>query len=121
MPVEINISELRPLVESDQYTSIIYTERLAEIGARPSIGTTGDSYNNALAESVNALYKTELTKQHGPWRNAEHLELATLPYIEWFNQHRLHSKIGDIPPTEHESNYHAQTRTTNKTPTPTRT
>ena len=65
-----------------QYTSIIYTERLAEIGARPSIGTIGDSYDNALAESVNALYKTELTKQHGPWRNAEHLEPATLPYIE---------------------------------------
>ena len=65
-----------------QYTSVAYTERLAELNARPSIGTVGDSYDNALAEAVNALYKTELIKRQGPWRNAEHVELATLAYVE---------------------------------------
>ena len=75
-----------------QYTSIRYTERLAEIGARPSIGSIGDSYDNAMAEATNALYKTELIKRKGPWRNAEHVELATLGYVEWFNHRRLHSE-----------------------------
>lgn len=104
-----------------QYTSIRYTERLAEIGARPSIGTVGDSYDNALAESFNGLYKTELIKRQGPWRNAEHVETATLGYVQWFNYRRLHSELGDIPPAEHETNHYAQTRTETKVPTPTRT
>ena len=68
-----------------QYVSIAYTERLAEIGARPSIGSIGDSYDNSLAESVNGLYKTELIRRQGPWRNVEHVELATLAWVEWFN------------------------------------
>jgi putative transposase len=89
-----------------QYTSIRYTDRLAEVGARPSIGTIGDSYDNSLAESFNGLYKTELIRPRGPWRNAEHVELETLPYIEWFNHRRLHGEIGNIPPVEHETNHY---------------
>ena len=104
-----------------QYTSVAYTERLAELNARPSIGTVGDSYDNALAEAVNALYKTELIKRQGPWRNAEHVELATLAYVEWFNHRRLHSEIGDIPPAEMEANHYHQQRAQQQVPTPTRT
>ena len=93
-----------------QYVSIAYTERLAEIGARPSIGSIGDSYDNSLAESVNGLYKTELIRRQAPWRNVEHVELATLGWVEWFNNRRLHSELGDIPPAEFEANYYARTR-----------
>ena len=74
-----------------------------------------------MAEAVNALYKTELIRRQGPWRNAEHVELATLTYVDWFNQRRLHSEIGDIPPAEFEHNYYAQTRAQHQVPTPTRT
>ena len=74
-----------------------------------------------MAESVNGLYKTELIRRQGPWRNAEHVELATLTYVDWFNQRRLHSELGDIPPAEFEHDYYAQTRADNKVPTPTRT
>jgi len=112
---------LRRPVESAQYTSIRYTDRLAELGARPSIGSIGDSYDNALAEAVNALYKTELIKRKGPWRNADQVELATLAYIEWFNHRRLHSEIGDIPPAEMETAYYHQPRPEYPVPTPTRT
>ncbi len=104
-----------------QYTSVAYTERLAELNARPSIGTVGDSYDKALAEAVNALYKTELIKRQGPWRNAEHVELATLAYVEWFNHRRLHSEIGDIPPAEMEANHYHHQRAQQQVPTPTRT
>ena len=104
-----------------QYTSIRYTERLAELGARPSIGSIGDSYDNALAEAVNALYKTELIKRQGPWRNAEHVELATLAYVEWFNHRRLHSEIGDRPPVELEFDWYTIHRPEHQVPTPTRT
>ena len=104
-----------------QYVSIAYTERLAEIGARPSVGTVADSYDNALAEAVNALYKTELIKRQGPWRNAEHVELATLAYVEWFNHRRLHSEIGDIPPAESEDMYYRQQRPEYPVPTTSRT
>ena len=104
-----------------QYVSVAYTERLAEIHALPSIGSIGDSYDNALAESVNGLYKTELIRRQGPWRNAEHVELATLTYVDWFNQRRLHGELGDIPPAEFETNYYARPRAQAKTPTPTRT
>jgi putative transposase len=104
-----------------QYTSIAYTERLAEIGALPSIGSIGDSYDNALAESVNGLYKTELIRRQGPWRNAEHVELATLGWVEWFNNRRLHSELGDIPPAEFEHDHYARNRTEAKAQTPTRT
>jgi putative transposase len=102
-----------------QYTSILYTERLAEIGARPSIGTIGDSYDNALAESMNGLYKTELIRRRGPWRNAEHLEIETLAYIEWFNHRRLHGELDHVPPAEHEVDYYDRHRhqATDQTPT----
>lgn len=104
-----------------QYVSVAYTERLAEIGARPSIGSIGDSYDNSLAESVNGLYKTELIRRQGPWRNVEHVELATLTWVEWFNNRRLHTELGDIPPAEFEHDYYARTRSHQQAPTPTRT
>jgi putative transposase len=92
-----------------QYTSIRYTERLDEVDAAPSIGSRGDSYDNAMAESVIDLYKTELIRPRGPWRNAEEVELATLPYVDWFNTTRLHTEIGDVPPAEFEAAYYRQT------------
>ena len=94
-----------------QYTSIRYGERLAELGAQPSIGTIGDSYDNALAEAVNGLYKSELIYDKGPWRTVDDVELATLSWVHWFNTTRLHSSLGDIPPAEFESTYYAQRST----------
>jgi putative transposase len=93
-----------------QFTSIRYGERLAEIGAVPSIGTVGDSYDNALAEAVNALYKTELIRgpAQGPWRTVEDVELATLGWVHWFNNERLHGYLNDVPPSEFEAAYAAQ-------------
>jgi putative transposase len=95
-----------------QYLSIRYTERLAVEGAVVSVGSRGDSYDNAMAESVIGLYKTELIRPRGPWRNAEEVELATLPYVEWFNTTRLHTEIGDVPPAEFEATYYRQTAAT---------
>jgi putative transposase len=89
-----------------QYTSMRYTTRLVEIGAAPSVGSVGDSYDNSLAESTIGLYKTELIRRHGPWRTLEEVELATLGYVDWFNQRRLHGQIGDIPPAELEATYY---------------
>ncbi len=103
------------------YASISYTRSLAEIGIRPSIGTIGDSYDNSLAESFNGLYKHELIKRQSPSHNDDHIELATLIYIEWFNHRRLHSEIGDIPPEEMETNYYNNHRPQPQAPTPTRT
>ena len=94
-----------------KYTSIRYGERLAEIGAQPSIGTIGDSYDNALAEAVNGLYKSELIYDKGPWRTVDDVELATLSWVHWFNTARLHSSLGDIPPAEFETTYYAQRST----------
>jgi putative transposase len=93
-----------------QYTSIRYTDRLVDIGARPSIGTVGDSYDNALAETTIGLYKTELVWRQAPWRTAEELELATLLYIEWFNTRRIHSELADRTPQEHEQIHYRQSR-----------
>jgi len=95
---------LRP-VESGQFTSIRYGERLDEIGARPSIGSIGDSFDNALAESVNALYKTELMRGpgRGPWKTIDDLELQTLAWVHWHNNERLHSYLDDVPPVEFEA------------------
>jgi putative transposase len=93
-----------------QYTSIRYTERLAEVGIAASVGTTGDSYDNALAETINGLYKTELIKRRGPWRTVDHVEYATAEYINWFNHRRLYEYCGDIPPVELEMAYYAQQR-----------
>ena len=91
-----------------QYTSIAFTERLAAAGAQPSVGTVGDAYDNALAESVIGLFKTELVKPGAPWRTAEQVELATLHYVDWFNHHRLFEACGDIPPAELETAYYRQ-------------
>lgn len=89
-----------------QYTSIRYTERLAEAGIAPSVGSVGDSYDNALAETTIGLYKTELIERQRPWRTAEQVELATLEWIDWFNNRRLHSSVGNIPPAEAEGRYY---------------
>jgi putative transposase len=97
----------RPL-EPAQYTSIRFGERLAEIGIAASVGTTGDSYDNALAETINGLYKTELIKPRGPWRTVDHVEIATAEWVDWFNHRRLYEYCGDIPPAELEDAYYAQ-------------
>jgi putative transposase len=94
-----------------QYTSIRYTERLADAGAVASIGTVGDSYDNALAESMIGLYKTECVYHEGPWRGVDDLELATLNWVWWFNQTRLHSAIGYQPPIEYENDYYRHNTT----------
>jgi putative transposase len=91
-----------------QYTSIRYTDRLADAGAVASIGSVGDSYDNALAESTIGLYKTELVRREGPWRSVDDLELATLGWVHWFNETRLHSALGYVPPAEYEATYYAQ-------------
>ncbi len=91
-----------------QYVSIRYTERLAEAGIESSVGTAGDSYDNALAESVIGLYKTEVIRQRGPWRHLEAVEYATLEWVHWFNHRRLLKPIGDVPPAEYESDYYRQ-------------
>ncbi len=89
-----------------QYLAIRYTERLAEAGAVPSVGSRGDSYDNALAESFNGLYKAELIRHRGPWRGLEDVEHATLEYADWFNHRRLHGELGMVPPAEFEAAYH---------------
>lgn len=89
-----------------QYLSIRYTERLAEAGIEPSVGSVGDSYDNALAESVIGLYKTEVIRRGGPWRNLEAVEFATLEWVDWFNNRRLLEPIGNIPPVEFEEAYY---------------
>ena len=94
-----------------QYLSIRYTERLADEQAVVSVGSRGDSYDNALAESVIGLFKTELVKKHGSWRSFEQLELATARWVDWYNNRRLHSSIGDVPPAEFEAAYHANSTT----------
>ena len=104
-------SELDELVHhSDrgvQYVSIRYTQRLADEGIEPSVGSVGDSYDNALAESVIGLYKTEVIRKCGPWRNLGAVEFATLEWVAWFNDERLHSSIGYVPPAEFEAMYYA--------------
>ena len=91
-----------------QYVSIRYSERLAEAGIEPSVGSKGDSYDNALAETINGLYKAEVIHQRGPWKSREAVELATLEWVAWFNHHRLLAPIGYIPPAEAEANYYRQ-------------
>jgi putative transposase len=89
-----------------QYTSIAFTERLLAAGVDSSVGSVGDAYDNALAESVIGLFKTELIRRLGPWRNVEHVELATLDYVHWFNHIRLREANGDMPPAELEDIYY---------------
>ena len=91
-----------------QYVSIRYTERLAEAGIEPSVGSAGDAYDNALAETINGLYKAEVIHKRAPWKTKESVELATLEWVAWFNHHRLLEPIGNIPPAEAEANYYRQ-------------
>lgn len=99
---------LRRPVEPGQYLSIRYSERLAEAGIQGSVGSRGDSYDNALAETINGLFKTELIHRRAPWKTREAVELATLEWVSWFNHHRLLEPIGYIPPAEAEANYYRQ-------------
>ena len=92
-----------------QYLAIRYTERLAEAGIEPSVGSVGDSYDNALAETIIGLYKTEVIYRRGPWRNVEAVEFATLEWVHWFNRHRLLEPIGNVPPAELEASYYEST------------
>ena len=91
-----------------QYLSIRYSERLAEAGIEPSVGSRGDSYDNALAETLNGLYKTEVIHRRAPWRNRDAVEYATLEWVDWFNNRRLLEPIGNIPPAEFEAAYYRQ-------------
>ena len=102
-----------------QYTSILYTEQLADIGADPSIGTVGDSYDNAMAESVMGIFKTELHRNPaaladngGPWKGLDDLEIATCAWVSWFNEERLHSELSDRTPAEVEAEYRDQSQPT---------
>src|SRR3954449_41888 len=91
-----------------QYVSIRYTERLAEAGIEPSVGSVGDSYDNALAETVIGLFKAEVIHRRGPWRSFEAVEFATLEWVDWFNHRRLLELTGNVPPAEAEARYYAQ-------------
>ena len=99
---------MRRPVELKQYVSIKYTERLAAAGIEPSVGSVGDSYDNALAETINGLYKAEVIHRRGPWRSFEAVEFATLEWVDWFNNRRLLEPIGNLPPAEPEAAYYAQ-------------
>lgn len=93
-----------------QYTSLRFGERLADAAITASVGAVGSSYDNALAETINGLYKTELIKPRGPWRTIDHVELATAEWVEWFNHRRLYQCCGDVPPVEMEQTYYARHR-----------
>ncbi len=99
---------LQRLVELAQYTSFAFTAHLIEAGIDASIGTVGDALDNALMESQIGLYKTELIKPRRPWHSLADVELGTAEWVDWFNNQRLHTAIGDIPPHEHETNHYAQ-------------
>jgi transposase InsO family protein len=103
---------LRRPIESAQYIAIKYTERLAEAGIEPSVGSVGDSYDNALAETINGLYKAELIHRRAPWKSFEAVEMATLAWVDWFNNRRLMEPIGNIPPAEAEARYYAMQEAT---------
>lgn len=92
-----------------QYTSIRYTERLAEAGAVPSVGSIGDSFDNAMAVSIIGLFKTELIRRRGPWRSLDAVELATMEWVDWYNNRRVFEAIGDIPPAKAEANHYRTT------------
>ena len=93
-----------------QYLSLRYTERLVQMGIAPSVGSVGDSYDNALAESIIGLYKTELIARRGPWRHCEAVELATLHWVHWYNHRRLFGPLGHVPPAQFEAHYDHQLR-----------
>lgn len=89
-----------------QYRAIRYMDRLAEAGAVASVGSKGDSYDNALAEAVSSIFKAELVRHRGPWRGIEDLEIATVECIDWFNQRRLHSELGMVPPVVFDQHHY---------------
>src|ERR671916_347909 len=97
---------LRRPLESAQYLALRYTKRLAEAGIEPSVGSVGDSYDNALAESIIGLFKAEVIHRRGPWRSFEVVEYATLDWVNWFNPRRLLEPIGNVPPAEAEAHYY---------------
>jgi len=101
----LNLEVLRRPPESAQYLAVRYTERLAEAGAVASVGSKGDSYDNAMAEAFNSLFKAELVRNRGPWKNIDELEIAVAEYIDWFNFRRLHGEIGLVPPVEFETQH----------------
>jgi putative transposase len=101
---------LRPLVEPGQYRALRYTERLEQAQAVASVGSKGDSYDNALAEAFNSLFKAELIRNKGPWTGIGDVEVAVAEYVDWFNQRKLHGELGHVPPAEYEA-LHAATRT----------
>ena len=103
---------LRRLLEPKQYLAIRYTERLEDAGVVNSVGSRGDSYDNALAETVNGLYKAELINRRGPWRSVEQVELETAAWVHWWNTGRLHGACGDMPPAEYEAAYHQRPEAT---------
>jgi putative transposase len=91
-----------------QYRAIRYTQRLAEADVVASVGSRGDSYDNAMAEALNSIYKAELVRNKGPWRDIDDLEIATMEYVDWYNHRRLHGELGLIPPVEYETNHHSK-------------
>jgi putative transposase len=108
---QADLSELKHHTDrGSQYLSLKFSERLAEIGIAASVGSVGDSYDNALAETINGLYKTELIKRRGPWRTVDHVEYATAEWVDWFNHRRLYEHCGDMPPAELEAAYYARNR-----------
>jgi putative transposase len=118
--LEQAVHELRPVKamglvhhsdRGSQYLSIKYTERLADAGIEPSVGSVGDSYDNALAETINGFFKAEVIHRRGPWRSFEDVEYATLEWVDWFNNRRLLEPIGNIPPAEAEANFYAALET----------
>jgi transposase InsO family protein len=102
-----NFRVLRGPFESAQYLSIKYPKRLSDAGIEPSVGSVGDSYDNALAETINGLFKAEVIHRRGPWRTFEAVEYATLEWVDWFNNRRLLEPIANIPPAEAEANFYA--------------
>ena len=96
-----------------QYLSIRYTERLAQAGFNASVGSVGDSYDNAMAETINGLYKAEVIRENGPWRGLDDVEQATLTWVDWFNNRRILQPIGDVPPAEYELMYDQQNESSN--------
>jgi len=93
-----------------QYLALRYTDRLVEAGVQLSVGSVGDAYDNALAETINGLFKAEVIHRRGPWRSFEAVEFATLEWVDWFNNRRLLEPIGNIPPAEAEARYYAQAK-----------
>ena len=106
-----SVKVLRRPLESTQYVSLRDTQRLAEAGIEPSVGSIGDSYDNALAETVIGLFKAEVIHRRGPWRSLEAVKYATLEWVEWFNYRRLLEPIGNVPPAEAEAAYYEQKET----------